>query len=322
MRRASQPQVEGEAKESHVFEPAALLTHSHTAPVKALRQAVSRGQLGDLNPTPWAFMLGNCLGWIAYSFLLQNLFIFFANAPGFLLAVWFNLCAAKLQYQTHRATEMRRSLVQLVEEEQSKEFTRSGTLSDKNEGTSPDATMVLGEFAKTVLQVTTQEMTAPAPHENLVVAIVVIWTATLSILGFASTLDERTKELIVGFLVNVNVMFFYGAPLSKIFTVLKTKSSSSIHIPTMVTNTLNAVFWTAYGSAVADPFLYVPNGMGALFGGCQILLLVLFPRKKMADLKEAKIDEGVKSIDVESTGSQVETADTGVGTTKQVEPQE
>ena len=40
------------------------------APVKAVQDAVKRGHLGDLNPTPWAFMTGNCLGWVAYSFLI------------------------------------------------------------------------------------------------------------------------------------------------------------------------------------------------------------------------------------------------------------
>jgi hypothetical protein len=41
------------------------------APYKAVKEAVARGYLGDLNPIPWAFMTGNCVGWVAYSFL-QN----------------------------------------------------------------------------------------------------------------------------------------------------------------------------------------------------------------------------------------------------------
>jgi solute carrier family 50 (sugar transporter) len=86
-------------------------------------------------------------------------------------------------------------------------------------------------------------------------------------------------------------MFFYGAPLSSIVTVLKTKSSSSIHVATMATNTLNAVFWTAYGIAVVDPFLFVPNGMGAFFGACQIVLMVLFPRKPTEEMEDTPDNE-------------------------------
>lgn len=146
-------------------------------------------------------MLGNCVGWVAYSFLLQNLFIFFANAPGFLLAVWLNLCAAKLQYQTHKTEEMRKSLVLFLEEERSKQFSQPFT-KDAEQAESPTSTF--GDIAKMVLQVTTQETSAPAPHEQMVVAMVVIWTVVLSILGFASSLEARTKELIVGVIVNIN----------------------------------------------------------------------------------------------------------------------
>mmetsp|Transcript_16084 Transcript_16084/g.29261 ORF Transcript_16084/g.29261 Transcript_16084/m.29261 type:complete len:94 (-) Transcript_16084:1339-1620(-) len=41
------------------------------APLMAVRKAVQRANLGDLNPTPWAFMTGNTVGWITYSFLIQ-----------------------------------------------------------------------------------------------------------------------------------------------------------------------------------------------------------------------------------------------------------
>jgi hypothetical protein len=44
-----------------------------SAPCQDLRKAVQRGYLGDLNPTPWAFMLGNCCGWVTYSILRQYL---------------------------------------------------------------------------------------------------------------------------------------------------------------------------------------------------------------------------------------------------------
>jgi solute carrier family 50 protein (sugar transporter) len=69
------------------------------SPIKDLQKAVKKGDLGDLNPTPWAFMLGNCLGWVTYGILLQNLWIFFGNAPGFIISVWLNLGAVKLLYQ-------------------------------------------------------------------------------------------------------------------------------------------------------------------------------------------------------------------------------
>ena len=54
------------------------------APLRDLQNAVSIGQngLGDLNPTPWAFMLGNCIGWTTYGIItnvscLINLYMSF-----------------------------------------------------------------------------------------------------------------------------------------------------------------------------------------------------------------------------------------------------
>merc|ERR1711935_303010 len=73
-------------------------------------------------------------------------------------------------------------------------------------------------------------------------------------------------------------MGFYGAPLSAIRTVLTTKQSNAFHVPTMVTNTSNSVFWTSYAVAINDPIVYVPNGLGVLLGAIQFFLLMVFPK--------------------------------------------
>ena len=70
------------------------------APVQDCYRALIAGKgLGDLNPMPWAFMLGNCIAWVTYSVLIQNYFVFFGNAPAILLAIWLNLQASKMQVQ-------------------------------------------------------------------------------------------------------------------------------------------------------------------------------------------------------------------------------
>lgn len=45
------------------------------APLKDVHRAVKNGSLGHLNPTPWAVMTGNTLGWITYSYLLNVSFL-------------------------------------------------------------------------------------------------------------------------------------------------------------------------------------------------------------------------------------------------------
>ena len=264
-----------------------------SAPYTDLQRAVARGQIGDLNPTPWAFMLGNCFGWCAYGVLKNNLFIFFANAPGFLLSVHLNLGAVKLLYQRHHSTVMRKSLVDFLKEEESKHLTASSQrqldttttrISEVSQLASPIKT---NDWATVVWNVTSQTTPAPAPHETLVLVVVTIWTVCISVLGFAHSLDSQTQDFIVGTLVNLNLVFFYGAPLSTIYTVVKQGNSSSIHIRTMVTNTLNGCFWTAYGIAVLDPFIFVPNGLGALLGCIQIGCIGLYPRRPISAIDEA-----------------------------------
>jgi len=105
----------------------------------------------------------------------------------------------------------------------------------------------------------------------------------LSLVCLVPAFTQRTRELIVTFLANAIAMFFYGAPLSTIWTVLREKNSSSIHIRTMLANTLTGLFWTAYGIAVSDLFLAIPNGLGAGFGAIQIIFCVLSPRKASGD---------------------------------------
>lgn len=260
-----------------------------SAPYRDVRRAVREGNLGDLNPTPWAFMLGNCCGWITYGFLIQNLFVFFANAPGFILSVWLNMQAAKLQYENSRSTEMRKSLVNALEEKSksSLEIKPSESLSIKPTTDAAHPTTVL-DYSAIVWDVAAQKMPVPAQHETLVLVMVILWVGTIAIIAFGTEFTSNTRELIVGIVVNLNLVFFYGAPLSSILTILKTRSSSSIHWPTMITNTANGAFWCAFGFAVWDLFIFVPNGLGAVLGIVQFCLCLVFPAGRKPTLEVAE----------------------------------
>ena len=265
------------------------------APFRDVRRATRNGQLGDLNPTPWAFMLGNCCGWVSYSFLLDNLFLYFGNMPGLILSVWLNIQAAKLHYEHHRSLATRKSIVLALEDRECNRSCRSGlgeVLNEKKndddcggddndeEGKVTETTTTAAapppppfsetrtsssstttnmdalDYATVVWNVASQKVKAPAPHENLVVIIITIWIAIISTVLFGrEVLSANVQEFIVGMGCNLNLVFFYGAPLSTIMTVLKTRSSASIHLPSMLTSTANGAFWCAYGIAVNNFFM-------------------------------------------------------------------
>jgi solute carrier family 50 protein (sugar transporter) len=224
-----------------------LSTLTFSAPIKSLLTAIKSGSLGSLNPTPWAFMTGNTIGWLAYSFITLDLFVFFANAPGLLISIWLNTGAMKLQYYEEL---VRRS-------------------SSENSSTDSDAISV-----QTAKFECCQQLTS---HELKVLQIVLVWVIILSTTSLIPVSMDEMK-FIVGVAVNINLIFFYAAPLSTIATVIRTKNSASIHFWTMSMNTANAFFWCIYSLAIQDYYILIPNGLGFLFGLIQVALYQCFPR--------------------------------------------
>ena len=147
------------------------------------------------------------------------------------------------------------------------------------------------DLEKLVLNVTAQTTTtsittrtAPASHEQMVMGNILFWTVIIAIISLVD-MTQRTRELIVGVCGNINLLFFYAAPLSTIAQVLKERNSASIHIWTMVTNTANGCLWTSYGLTLQDPIVYVPSGLGALLSFVQVVLVILLPRKTRDEIE-------------------------------------
>jgi len=121
-------------------------------------------------------------------------------------------------------------------------------------------------------------------HEKMLILLILLWVILLIIVAFVGSLSTSIQSFIVGLGANLNLLFFYGAPLSTIFTVLWTRNASSIHVWTMCINTINGTFWTAYGLAIWNPFLYVLNGAGVVLGLVQFALCVMFPRREVTEV--------------------------------------
>ena len=116
-----------------------------------------------------------------------------------------------------------------------------------------------------------------AMHEKKVLLMIFCWLSIFSTLKFMDVSHEDQIE-VVGIIVNINLVFFFGAPLSTIFIVLRTRNSSTIHLGTMVLNILNTTFWLLYGLSIMDPYICIPNGLGLLLGIAQGVLCMFFPR--------------------------------------------
>jgi len=390
----------------------------YLAPLNDHQAAVKNGTgLQNLNPTPWACMLGNCLGWTAYGLLTADWWVFLAECPGFLISCWLNLGAVKLMYSSHHQKETRQNMVtflaesdrvqyeenerkskqeqqkddgdddddgdeenskpsmqqvhgiwfQKVEEKeenadgtcdddaiavnQEEKDSDNGETSDEIEGkdnkeiegnnnkeisieskegplvgftlqasqqyenSSPsrrdlrkvrsrmrkeksslrrqaskalrrERSEKMRQWADIVWDVTSQKTPAAAPHELLVMIVILVWVVVLSFVGwynYYAVTDGGADEVaqkIVGIVATINTVFFFAAPLSSISTILKTKKSDTIHLPSMITSTLGCTFWVAYAVAIKDAILAIPSALGLLFCLILLALSMIFPKTK------------------------------------------
>jgi len=211
------------------------------------------------------------MGWVAYSFLTSDMFVLSANAPGVILSLWLNFGAVKLKYrETYEAA--------------SSILSNDDNILDSNllDGSEQEMDVV----EKVNIKSTTS-------HEIVTLSIILFWIIVFTALSFLSFTHEE-KTLIIGIIVNINLIVFFAAPLSTIYTVLTTKNSASIHRPLMITNTFNAIFWSLYGLALWNFVIIIPNGCGVLFGVIQIILSCWFPRRDNGEaiLRTVTYDKG------------------------------
>ena len=118
------------------------------------------------------------------------------------------------------------------------------------------------------------------PQEVLFLRIMAIWFVIVVSVGWLGLFQSLSleKKYIIGLMANLNVIFFFAAPLSTMKEVIAKKSSDTIHLPTMVMNWLNCSFWMLYGIAKLDPVIYIPNAIGLTLGIAQGILAWLYPR--------------------------------------------
>jgi len=273
------------------------------APVKDLREALGTGSLGNLRPLPWAFMTGNCFGWCAYGYYTRDPFVLAANVPGLILSLWLNIGAIKLQYY---------ETVVLVKE---KSFAVQQHEEKWDAGDATEDPFTEGNFARrnslsSLHNVNGSEdgdmddmsLLVASPHERAFFRMLFAWAVVLVWVGWI--LPPSHPAEIVGLIVNVNLVFFYGAPLQAIAQVVSSQSSDVIHRPTMYMNYANTSFWVAYGCARKDPIIAVPNALGLLLGLLQGILCLVYPRREIhGDMLPVPLDEDVPGIVGDDTNS-------------------
>lgn len=231
----------------------------YAAPAVALHKALRVGNLGPLNPIPWAIMSGNCVGWCAYASYTHDPFILASSLPGLRLSIWLNLGAAQLQY------------VQPVES-QSDDEASVQPAGDERHGTIIMSNGAEGNGARS-------SKSSRLRQEVLFMIVLAIWAIILVCVGWVGPLRQYAIPTI-GWFVNANLILFYAAPLQTMTAVISTGFSDSLHRPTVVLTCLNAMLWMTYGVAKNDVVMYTPNIIGLMLGIAQGIMLLRFPKKE------------------------------------------
>ena len=188
-----------------------LSTLTFSAPITSLRSAVQAGSLGNLNPTPWAFMLGNTVGWIAYAFITRDMYVFFANVFGLIFSIYLNIGAMKLQYYDDvrkSSPSIQLAVADAVE-----------TNTEQNDNEHDDTSPTNGVENSNTDELKEIHLRSFTAHEIKVLLVIIIWVFILSITSLASK-SRETMEKAVGISVNINLMLFYGGKSSPYITLL------------------------------------------------------------------------------------------------------
>lgn len=125
--------------------------------------------------------------------------------------------------------------------------------------------------------------------------------ALIGAIGVLVRLSVHSLQLLWGFTANAILLLYYGAPLSTVYTVISTQSAASLSWPLSVMQVINGTLWLGYGLAVNDPFIWVPNGIGACAGGLQVSLLIIFRKKKRQSPPPSEAETGTLSSQHELT---------------------
>jgi uncharacterized protein with PQ loop repeat len=180
--------------------------------------------------------------------------------PGLILSIWLNTGASKLQYLAISESRKRRENNQIVWDAARP---IEDSLTDDHEVLLTDAELNDEE-----------DIFVMVPQERALLRVLILWTVVIVYVGWFSNYNPAH---IVGFIVNLNLVVLYGAPLQTMHTVISTKNSASIHTPTMIMNWLNTSFWISYGVARRDAVIIVPNFLGLVLGLVQGVLKFLYP---------------------------------------------
>ncbi|MFS8029750.1 putative SWEET sugar transporter [Helianthus anomalus] len=111
---------------------------------------------------------------------------------------------------------------------------------------------------------------------SLALLVEIIFLSVLVVLILTLTHTTKIRAVIVGGISIAGNIMMYASPLSIMKTVITTKSVEYMPFLLSVFCFANGVCWLSFALIRFDPFVAIPNGLGALFGLAQLILYATF----------------------------------------------
>jgi solute carrier family 50 protein (sugar transporter) len=123
----------------------------------------------------------------------------------------------------------------------------------------------------------------------VIVELIFVALLTLLVLTLAHTYSKRS--MVVGTVCILFNIMMYASPLTVMKMVITTKSVEYMPFFLSFASFANGVVWTAYACIRFDPFIAVPNGLGALFGLTQLILFATYYKSTKRQIEARKSKE-------------------------------
>eukprot|EP01087_Luapelamoeba_hula_P020000 TRINITY_DN6724_c0_g1_i1.p1 TRINITY_DN6724_c0_g1~~TRINITY_DN6724_c0_g1_i1.p1 ORF type:complete len:232 (-),score=26.99 TRINITY_DN6724_c0_g1_i1:20-715(-) len=107
-------------------------------------------------------------------------------------------------------------------------------------------------------------------------------------LGALSLLNLENTGFYLGIAGSIFSVLMFGSPLLQMVTVIALKSTSCMSFPLSLMSALCTMSWVAYGFMIADPFVWLPNGIGFVLAALQLSLFVKYPSNSSQVQSSAK----------------------------------
>ncbi|CAB3376757.1 Hypothetical predicted protein [Cloeon dipterum] len=98
--------------------------------------------------------------------------------------------------------------------------------------------------------------------------------------------DPELVEDRFGAILTVLMLLLLGSPLFSLGEVIRTKSTTSLPFPIILSGTVVTFEWLIYGIIIDNIFIQIQNGVGLALCAVQLSLFVIYPRTPVEKKKD------------------------------------